>query len=132
MIRPAHKQWGEILGGKYMRRSLFVAALSAVMVVAMGATAFAGEVNGKGEPTPIQTFQAGSICAFSGQNDDPDSTEMFDGGRVQSFGDIVQEAVKLQKATGDAFGPGKLGQVVSPIVSTDGPGVHCRGFASQD
>lgn len=120
-----------------MRRSLFVAALSALMVVAIGATAFAGEVTGNGKPTPVQSFDpetgfhAGSICAFSGQNDDPDSTEMFDGGRVQSFGDIVQEAVKFQKATG-AFGPGKLGQVVSPIVSTDGPGVHCRGFASQD
>jgi hypothetical protein len=109
---------------------LFVAALAAFMVVAMGAPAFAGEVNGKGEPTPIQSGQAGSICAFSGQNDDPGSTEMFDGGRVQSFGDIVQEAVKIQKATG-AFGPGKLGEVVSPFVSTDGPGVHCRGFASQ-
>jgi hypothetical protein len=104
-------------------KKLLVGAAVAAAVTAVGGTAFAGEVGGNGEPTPIAEFRAGSICSFSGQNDDPNEPGMFNGGRVQSFGDIVQEAVKLQP---------KGASTLTPLITGDGPGVNCRGFASQD
>ena len=78
-----------------MKRAVIAAALAAVMAVAMSGTALAGEVTGKGKPTPIAEFRAGSICAFSGQNDDPNEEALFNDGRVQSFGDIVQEGDQI-------------------------------------
>ena len=52
-----------------MKRRLAFAASVVLAVAAMAAgTAFAGEVNGKGEPTAAPA-NANSICAFSGQND---------------------------------------------------------------
>lgn len=93
------------------------------MVFATGATAFAGEVNGNGDATPIESYQAGSICSFSGLNDDPDDPRPFEDGRVQSFGDIVQEAIEVM---GDGHGASAL----KPLLVYDGPGVHCRGYAS--
>jgi hypothetical protein len=89
----------------------------------MAGPAFAGEITGNGKPTPIATFRAGSICSFSGQNDNPDSEELFDGGRVQSFGDIVQEAIGV---LGDGHGASAL----VPTIRSEGPGVACRGYAS--
>ena len=106
-----------------MKRALITAGLTAASVVAMAGTAVAGEVTGKGKPTPIQEFRAGSICAFSGQNDDPNEPGLFNDGRVQSFGDIVQEAI-------DALGDGKGASSLVPIIRSEGPGVSCRGFAS--
>ena len=50
------------------RRAVGVATLAAAVVAVGASPAFAGEVNGNGDPTPIRT-QAKSICAFSGQND---------------------------------------------------------------
>jgi hypothetical protein len=99
------------------------AAVAAALVVATGGTAFAGEITGNGKPTPINEYQAGSICSFSGQNDNPASTEPYDGGRVQSFGDIVQEAIDLE---GDGHGASAL---VS-VITSEGPGDSCRGYAS--
>ena len=66
-----------------------LAALACAVVVT-GSTAglvVAGEVNGKGEPTAAPA-NANSICAFSGQNDNPDRPlNVFNpGGRTQSFG----------------------------------------------
>ena len=109
-----------------MRRPTRLVLLAALMVMAMalGANAaIAGEVNGRGEPTPIQSYQAGSICSFSGQNDDPSEPGLFNDGRVQSFGDIVQEAI-------DALGDGHGASALVPLIAGDGPGVHCRGYAS--
>ena len=106
-----------------MKRAVIAAALAAVMAAAMSGTALAGEVTGKGKPTPIAEFQAGSICAFSGQNDDPNEEGLFNAGRVQSFGDIVQEAI-------GALGDGHGASALVPIITGDGPGVNCRGFAS--
>jgi hypothetical protein len=103
-----------------MRKPVLSAALAAALVVAMGGTAFAGEVNGNGEPTPIRE-RAGSICAFSGQNDNPNDPE--DLGRVQSFGNIVQEAVRA----GD-----RGASSLVPVIRAEGPGAACRGFASGD
>lgn len=59
-----------------------------------GCGRLAGEVTGNGKATPIAEYRAGSICAFSGQNDDPNQPGEFEDGRVQSFGDIVQEVVR--------------------------------------
>ena len=100
-----------------------MAVLAGLMVVSVAAPAFAGEVTGKGKSTPIADFQAGSICSFSGQNDDPDSEILFDGGRVQSFGDIVKEAIHV-------LGDGKGASALVPIIRAEGPGVSCRGYAS--
>lgn len=106
-----------------MRKTLVGAALAAAMLGSMGGMAFAGEVTGNGKPTPINGYRAGSICSFSGQNDDPNSEELFEGGRVQSFGDIVQEAIVV-------FGDGKGASSLVPIIRSEGPGVACRGYAS--
>lgn len=48
------------------------------------------------------------------------SEELFDGGRVQSFGDIVQEAI-------DVFGDGKGASALTPIITSEQPSVECRG-----
>jgi hypothetical protein len=106
-----------------LRRAFIGAALAAGLVIATAGAASAGEITGNGKPTPISEFRAGSICAFSGQNDDPDEAGLFNGGRVQSFGDIVQEAIV-------ELGDGKGASSLVPIITSDGPGVNCRGFAS--
>jgi hypothetical protein len=107
-----------------MKRAIVGAALAAVTVGLMGAPALAGEVTGNGKLTPINSYQAGSICSFSGQNDDPNQEGMFEDGRVQSFGDIVQEAIVI-------LGDGKGASSLVPIIRAEGPGVSCRGYASQ-
>lgn len=61
--------------------------LGGICIAAFTAPAIAGEVTGNGKSTPIQ---GASICQFSGQNDDPDSTDPENpGGRTQSFGQDV-------------------------------------------
>jgi hypothetical protein len=106
-----------------MRKLLQGAVLAAGMVFVMGGIANAGEVTGNGKPTPINDYQAGSICSFSGQNDDPNQADLFEDGRVQSFGDIVQEAIGV-------LGDGKGASALVPIITSEGPGVSCRGYAS--
>ncbi len=103
-----------------MKTALAGSAL-VIGIIACGSTpAFAGEITGKGKPTPIAEYRARSICSFSGQNDSPDSTEPFEGGRVQSFGDIVQEAI-------DVYGDGRGASALVPIITGEGPGVECPG-----
>ena len=70
-----------------MRNTFLWAALCAMAVAGTGASAaLAGEVNGNGQPVKAVTVTH-SICAFSGQNDKPGSTDPEDpGGRVQSYG----------------------------------------------
>lgn len=101
-----------------MRKALTVAVTGAALVLATAPAAFAGEVTGNGKATPIRE-KAGSICAFSGQNDDPDQEGMFEDGRVQSFGDIIQEAV-------DYFDV----ETRVGMIRAFGPGQSCRGYAS--
>jgi hypothetical protein len=108
-----------------MRKPVLSAVLAAALVVAMGGTAFAGEITGNGKPTPIESFRAGSICSFSGLNDDPNEPGMFNDGRVQSFGDIVQEAI-------DVLGDGQGASSLVPTIREEGPGTSCRGYASGD
>jgi hypothetical protein len=51
------------------KKSWLAAALCAVVFAAVSAgSAFAGEVNGKGEPTAAPK-NSNSICSYSGQND---------------------------------------------------------------
>ena len=69
-----------------MSRSLLFAA--GLCAASFSVSALAGEVNGRGEPNPLK---GASICQFSGQNDNPDSTNpMNPGGRVQSYGQNVK------------------------------------------
>ena len=107
---------------KRMFTGLAASAVAASLAISLAAPAFAGEVNGKGDPTPIDAYRAGSICSFSGLNDDPLDPAPFEGGRVQSFGDIVQEVVKT---TGRGAAP------FTSVIREEGPGTSCRGYASQ-
>jgi hypothetical protein len=67
------------------------ALVAALAVVSMSSgTAFAGEVGGNGEPTPINEYQANSICSFSGL-DDMDFLEPVQPGVVQNWGTIPKE-----------------------------------------
>lgn len=95
------------------------------MVLAFGASAAsAGEINGKGEATAAVTH-ANSICAYSGQNDDPYEPGLFNDGRVQSFGDIVQEAIGV---SGDGHGASAF----TEMISGDGPGAYCGGGSNHN
>ena len=77
--------------------------LAAALAGSTASSAFAGEVTGNDKDTAAPDH-ASSICAFSGQNDEPDSPT--EGGRVQSYGQLVKQGLK--------------GVVPSP-------GVACRG-----
>ncbi len=88
-------------------QSITAAALgAAVLVVAGAAPSFAGEVTGNGKPTQGPAH-ANSICVFSGQNDTPDA-EFPEGGRVQSYGQLVRVGLKAE---------------------VPGPGVACNGHS---
>jgi hypothetical protein len=108
-----------------MRKSLATAAVAAALVVAMGGAASAGEITGNGKPTPVNGFNAGSICAFSGQNDDPTGGgDPFEDGRVQNWGQVVADA-KAFIGDGDN-GAGEIAR----MFQAEGPGTNCQGFAS--
>ena len=74
-----------------------------------GGTAFAGEITGNGKPTPVNNYVMHSICAFSGQNDNPD--DPIEGGRVQNWGIIPKEVRDQLRAAGES------------------PGVACNGHS---
>jgi hypothetical protein len=105
-----------------MRKPVLSAALAAALVVAMGGTAFAGEITGNGKPTPINGGQAGSICAFSGQNDDPTGGgDPFEDGRVQNWGHVLANAKQF-------IGDGDNGaNELAHEIRIEGPGTNCRG-----
>jgi len=55
-----------------------------LLVLSQGATAFAGEIKGTGQPTPIESEQPAtpnSLCAYSGLDDAP-----FSPGETQTPG----------------------------------------------
>jgi hypothetical protein len=107
-----------------MRKPVLSAALAAALVVGMGGTAFAGEITGNGKPTPIDSFNASSICSFSGQNDDPTGGgDPFQDGRVQNWGHVVGDA-KTFLAT-DSKGISSLAKTGEKQAA--GPGTNCRG-----
>ena len=95
------------------------------MVGAFGGTAFAGEITGKGDPTPIEGFQAGTICTFSGHNDDPTGGgDPFGDGTGAELGSRVNNA-KTVLGDGD-HGANEL----ASMINAEGPGTNCRGYAS--
>jgi hypothetical protein len=111
-----------------MRRRSIVALLATLMVMAMtlgASAAFAGEVTGSGrggpdgDGAPGATESANSICAFSGLNDDPTDSRPFEDGRVQSFGDIIQELV-------DEPGDGHGASALVEMIRYEGPGMACN------
>jgi hypothetical protein len=88
-----------------VRRTLLVAVLAALLVVALGAsTALAGEVTGSGKNS--EQNQGLSWCSFSGLNDDPGAPltggPNGPGGTSQSYG----QDVKLGLGDPHEFNPG--------------------------
>ncbi len=114
-----------------MDTELLTAAAIVAGSLTLGAPALAGEVTGNGEETPIKAQQgpdapagpANSFCAFSGLNDVPDGSDSpgdpFAPGRVQSFGDIVQQVVRTF--------PGTPSDYVGELLANK-PGIFCKGF----
>ena len=68
-----------------MKRYVMVMAVMALLVVSLAVPAFAGEQS---------LGHANSICAASGQNDNPDE-DFPDNGRTQSYGQLVSKLVKV-------------------------------------
>ena len=83
-----------------MRKTFLWAALCAMAVAGTGASvALAGEVTGNGKPVKAVTVTQ-SVCAFSGKNDNPTSTDPENpGGVAQSYG------YSVVRAGGKAFAP---------------------------
>jgi hypothetical protein len=114
------------------KRLLCAVAVGATAVFGVGTSAaFAGEVTGNEKPTPIADpenggrFQAGSICAFSGQNDDPSGGgDPLQAGQTQNWGHTLDAAKTV-------FGDGDNGaNELASMINAAGPGTNCRGFAS--
>ncbi len=78
-----------------------ILAVMALLMVALAVPAFAGEQ---------ALGRANSICAASGQNDDPDA-EFPEDGRTQSYGQLVKKGVA---APGDDPGPAEPGLFCNP------------------
>jgi hypothetical protein len=111
-------------------RKLIAAATIIVAGVSIGGTAFAGEVtgSGKGGPggdgtTPIATWQAGSICSFSGLDDGSEGGIGGPGQPPQNWGQVA-------KSFATERGVGEFAQ--AGVVHDEGPGTSCLGYASQD
>jgi len=89
------------------KRSLLAAAACSAALAALSAgPAFAGEIKGPpgggGEPTPVKSGVASSICAFSGLNDFGEGHTSF---HVQSYGIDVSGKGELP------FGQPGLGEI---------------------
>jgi hypothetical protein len=116
-------------------RKLIAGAALALIVSGAGGTAFAGEVTGgpNPKPTPVDTFTAGSICSFSGQNDvpagdiDPETGEIdpLSVGRVQSWGQTLNNAAAV------LLPEGSNRSALVGAIHEFGPGASCHGFASE-
>jgi hypothetical protein len=89
-----------------MRRKLLASAVCAAALAALSAApAFAGEITGTGESTPIRSGVAASECAFSGL-DDPDA-DVFT--HTQSWGQLVSMFGPMGGVPGRACNPAKSG-----------------------
>ena len=106
------------------KKRFLAVAVCAAAVMGLGANAaLAGEVTGNGKPTPIgaapdNDLHAGSICSFSGQNDNPTSTNPENPpGRVQSYGYSAIAQQWTEEGPPHAAGQGNGGV----------PGEACRG-----
>ena len=115
---------------------LAIATVAAAVAAGLGTSvAFAGEVTGncnnakEGSPAADnckegQNANANSICSFSGQNDDPDSTNPENpGGKTQSYGQDVSSG----RAHPSEENPGKVGHVPPGPDDFPHPGFACNG-----
>jgi hypothetical protein len=116
-----------------------IAAAVLVFTVAGSAgPAVAGEITGgpNPKPTPVArpTAVAGSICSFSGQNDNPsgvgEEDDPFAAGRVQNWGDVLKQAKDINDP--NFFGAGPGASELARAIQGAGPGTECRGYASAD
>jgi hypothetical protein len=90
-----------------LKSRLALAIAAATLIASMSVSAaLAGEVTGNGRSLKVENSKWGtglharSFCAFSGQNDNPASTDPENpGGRVQSYG------FSVVRAGGKAFAP---------------------------
>ena len=90
-----------------LKSRLALAIGAAALIASMSVSAaLAGEVTGNGRSLKVENSKWGtglharSFCAFSGQNDNPASTDPENpGGRVQSYG------FSVVRAGGKAFAP---------------------------
>ena len=100
-----------------------VSVLTASCVAAalyIASPAFAGEVNGRGQPIPA-TDHAASVCSFSGLNDNPVNPPPGDfPGRVQNFGAFLHFLADL------------LGFRVGPLDAPSYPGENCNPNSGGD
>jgi len=87
-----------------VKRLVLVPVAAGALVLVGLSPASAGEITGNGKPAQ-GAAHANSICAFSGQNDEPDAP-FPEGGRVQSYGQVVKLGLKAE---------------------APGPGVACNG-----
>lgn len=92
-----------------------VAIGSAMLLIALSAgSVLAGEVTGKGDPTPVAGYVMNSICAFSGQNDgEPPAGRTA--AHVQNWGQIT-------KADRDFI-------TANPSEHAAHPGLACNGHS---
>ena len=76
--------------GVKTRLGLAVSVAAVALSLTAGA-AFAGEITGNGKT--LEPLHANSICAYSGQNDDPTGINPENGppGRTQSYGQDVRK-----------------------------------------
>ena len=95
-----------------------------VGIVATPSAAFAGEITRNGTPTPIDSFNANSICSFSGQNDDPTGGgDPFQAGHVQNWGHTKNVAK-------DLLGDGHGASAITGLMHEEGPGTNCNGHTN--
>jgi len=105
-------------------RKVIAAVAVVVGIVAAPSAAFAGEITGNGKPTPINEFNANSICSFSGQNDDPTGGgDPFEAGRVQNWGHTKNVAK-------DLLGDGHGASAITDLMHQEGPGANCNGHTN--
>ncbi|HET8767442.1 hypothetical protein RKE38_04045 [Phycicoccus sp. M110.8] len=74
------------------KRIILVPAFAGALLLVGVSSASAGEITGNGKPAQGATH-ANSICAYSGQNDTPNDP-FPEGGRVQSYGQLVRVGLK--------------------------------------
>ena len=108
-----------------MRKMLAVLALTVAATLLLAGPAAAGEITGKGQPTPIAEYKAASICSFSGLNDTysgdpavPDAEGFF---RTQSWGQLPK-SLRDQVRAGNSPDPEHL----------QAPDVACNARPSDD
>jgi hypothetical protein len=105
-------------------RKVIAATAVVVGIVLTPTAAFAGEITGNGKPTPIDSFNANSICSFSGQNDDPTGGgNPFEAGHVQNWGHTKNVAK-------DLLGDGHGASAITDLMHQEGPGTNCNGHTN--